>query len=398
MTPNPIGSRRAVLYIDSLKLGGAERITLWWAAWLRDAGWTPIVLTRKPLDWDFYPIPQGVLRRVESEDSFWLRRLGPAGFPWRVWRLHQWLQREQISLAIGITSIPAIKLLLSTRNLAIPCVVSERNYPPLKRIGMVWRVLRRLVYPMASMHLVQTQAVADWQSSHLQVRSQILLPNPVQWPLPEFPPVVDPEVWMRSAGVQANSPILLGVGTKVYQKGFDRLVQWFIELADQYPNLQLVILGVNQDCYRGQNQQAELLSKVSHRPELLKRIHFPGRVGNVADWYVKATLFVLSSRFEGFPNVLLEAMAAGCCCIAADCPQGPSELITSDQNGVLVSVDASSESWVDALDDLLSDSRRRSRLAAGAQDVRCRFAPESLKRDFVDAIGSLFPQGGRLDG
>ena len=73
-------SRLVVLYIDSLKLGGAERITLTWASWLRDAGWSPVVLTRKPLSWDFYPVPDGVAREVEPTDPPWLRCLGVAGW------------------------------------------------------------------------------------------------------------------------------------------------------------------------------------------------------------------------------------------------------------------------------------------------------------------------------
>lgn len=52
-------SPRVVLYIDSLKLGGAERVTLSWAQWMSDAGWTPLVLTRQPETWDFYPLPEG---------------------------------------------------------------------------------------------------------------------------------------------------------------------------------------------------------------------------------------------------------------------------------------------------------------------------------------------------
>ena len=61
--------QRVVLYIDSLKLGGAERVTLTWASWLSQAGWEPLVLTRKPTNWDFYPLPNGVKRAVEPADA-----------------------------------------------------------------------------------------------------------------------------------------------------------------------------------------------------------------------------------------------------------------------------------------------------------------------------------------
>ena len=99
-------SRLVVLYIDSLKLGGAERITLTWASWLRDAGWSPVVLTRKPLSWDFYPVPDGVAREVEPTDPPWLRCLGVAGFPVRVWLLRRWLQRQQIAWRSALLPFP----------------------------------------------------------------------------------------------------------------------------------------------------------------------------------------------------------------------------------------------------------------------------------------------------
>ena len=391
-------SRRAVLYIDSLKLGGAERITLTWASWLCAAGWVPVVLTRKPLTWDFYPVPDGVERRVEPVESGWLRRLGVAGFPVRVWRLRRWLQREQISLAIGITSIPATKVLLATRGLSIPTVVSERNFPPLKRIGLVWRGLRRWTYPWASLHWVQTQAVADWQAVHLGVRDQLLLPNPVQWPLTVFDPQLDPQRWLADAGVSTDDPMLLGVGTKSHQKGFDRLVDWFVALADRHPDLQLVLVGLDPQPYRGRNQQADLLARLPDRPDLMDRIHFPGRVGNMADWYARATLFVLASRYEGFPNVLLEAMAAGCCCVAADCPQGPAELISSDHDGILMAAEALDEFWEDQLDALIVDPNKRQRLGAAAQAVRRRFAPDLLQERCLASLERLLPAGGRDDG
>ena len=81
-----------MLYIDSLKLGGAERVTLALAHWLYQAGWQPLVLTRKPVSWDFYPLPKGVKRVVEPSDAPWMRWLGPLAFPFRVQRLQSWLE------------------------------------------------------------------------------------------------------------------------------------------------------------------------------------------------------------------------------------------------------------------------------------------------------------------
>ena len=84
-------TRRVVLYIDSLKTGGAERVTLLLARWLTEAGWQATVLTRHSESRDFYPVPAGVQRAIEPDDPLWLRRVGQLGFPLRVLRLHGWL-------------------------------------------------------------------------------------------------------------------------------------------------------------------------------------------------------------------------------------------------------------------------------------------------------------------
>ena len=378
-----------VLYIDSLKLGGAERVTLTWAAWLQQAGWKPIVLTRKPIGWDFYPLPAGVERVVEPSDAPWMHRLGPLAFPFRVRRLQRWLAVQNVGLAIGVTSLPAIKLLLATRLLGVPCVVSERNFPPSKRIGRIWSVLRRLSYPWAGLHLVQTQAVGEWMKTHLGAHRQLLLPNPVQWPLPRFHPNLDPQAWLSSRGCGSTDPLLLAVGTKSDQKGFDRLLRWWIPLARADARLQLVIVGLDQRLYHGRDQQADLRALLVDQPELQARLHFPGRVGNLADWYARTQIFVLSSRYEGFPNVLLEAMAAGCCCVAADCPQGPADLIQDGVNGCLLPAAASDAQWVQLLGTLLKDVGERQRLAANAVEVRELYDPVALQQRLTQALECL---------
>lgn len=387
------GQQRVVLYIDSLKLGGAERVTLMWASWLSQAGWEPLVLTRKPTNWDFYPLPIGVKRAVEPADAFWMQRLGPLAFPFRVLRLQLWLHQEDVSLAIGVTSLPAIKLLFAARVLGVPCVVSERNYPPLKRIGRIWSALRRLSYPWAALHLVQTRAVGRWMASHLGAHRQLLLPNPVQWPLQRFHPCVDPQAWLANAGVEMSDPVLLGVGTKADQKGFDRLVRWWIPLAKRHRRLQLVIMGLDDQLYKGRDQQRDLQALLADVPDLKVRLHFPGRVGNLADWYTRSQMFVLSSRYEGFPNVLLEAMAAGCCCVAADCPQGPADLISDGVNGRLIPFEASDQQWVEALEQLLINPELREVLALKAQEVRERYAPAALQRCLLQALDQVVKDG-----
>ena len=375
---------RVVFTIDSLKLGGAERVLLRWASWCREEGWQVLVITRQGPQRDAYPVPEGVERWVEPRLSAPLERLGWFAFPFRLLALRQLLRRYRSDVVVGVTTLPAVKLLLASAGLPLRTVVSERNYPPAKPPSLPWRWLRRFTYPRADLHLVQTVPAGVWLRDHCAVTRQRLLPNPVSWPLPDREPVVSPENWLA-----ADHPLILAAGTKAHQKGFDRLMPVFAELGRRSPNLHLALLGLAPGRYHGRDQQAELRQALADSPDLQQRLLLPGVSGSMARWYARATVFVLPSRYEGFPNVLLEAMAAGCACIASDCLTGPSDLIRHGENGLLLPPQATTDAWVDAIETLLIDPDYRRRLGARAATVRERYAPERLRRDFLEALRPL---------
>ena len=109
--------------------------------------------------------------------------------------------------------------------------------------------------------------------------------------------------------------MLLSVGRLTKQKGFDQLISHFATLARSHANWDLIILGEGEERTALEAQIADA--------DLTQRIKLPGRVNNVSEWYADADLFVMSSRFEGSPNVLLEAMAHGVPAVSFDCPTGP---------------------------------------------------------------------------
>ena len=367
--------------IDSLKLGGAERTLLRWAVWCRDAGWRVVVITRQGPERDAYPLPSGLIRRQEPRLSSGLERLGWWAFPARLLALRSLLQQESVSIAVGVTVLPSVKLLLASRGLPIRCLVSERNYPPARSPALPWRWLRRLSYPWADLHLVQTTTTGDWLRRHCGAHRQLLLPNPVIWPLPSHEPVVAPESLLPD-----GAPLILAAGTKAHQKGFDRLIPIFAALADRWPRLRLAVLGLSDQPYQGVRQQTWLRGLLGGNSDHQKRLLMPGAVGNMAHWYARASLFVLPSRFEGFPNVLLEAMAAGCACVASDCRTGPSELSEDSRNGRLLAQDASIDQWIEVLELLLHDIPQRSQLAQNAKAVRESFSEQRLRESFLRSL------------
>ena len=371
--------RSALLFIDSLKIGGAERVTLQWAEWLLKDGWSVTLLTSKPAGDDFYPVPSGLGRLQEPGlpglfDRSWF-------WPLKLLRLRKLLRREQPNLLIGMTTLPSIKLALASIGLRLRLVVSERNYPPSRPLAWRWRLLRRLAYPRAHLHLVQTQGIAQWLHQYRLARRTAVLPNAIVWPIPHFSPQVNPE-----CSVPKSQKLILAVGTKLHQKGFDRLVAAFAGLQDDFHDWSLVILGIEEAPYQGANQADRLRELMG---EDASRLILPGKVGNVGDWYKASALFVLSSRFEGYPNVLLEAMASGLPCLAVDCPTGPADLIDPGLNGWLVSERVASTDMEQPLRLALEDAAARAAFASRAQAVRQSNAPESLRPVFLELMGSL---------
>ena len=375
---------RIAFAIDSLKLGGAERVLLQWAVWCRDEGWQVLVITRRGPEHDAYSLPEGIERWVEPRLAKPLQRLGWFAFPCRVFALRQLLLRHRSDLAVGVTTLPAIKLLLASVGLSLCTVVSERNYPPAKPPLLPWRWLRRLTYPWADLHLVQTHLTGVWLRQHCGVRRQFLLPNPVIWPLPDRDPLLDPD-----SVLTAGTPLILAAGTKAYQKGFDRLMPVFARLGGRYLSLHLALLGLTPGRYQGLDQQAWLRDLLGPQTDLQDRLKMPGVSGSMRRWYARATVFVLPSRFEGFPNVLLEAMAAGCACIASDCLTGPADLIRHGENGLLLPVEATTDDWVEEISGLLMDPDRRRRMGERALLVREHYAEERLRRDCLEAMRGL---------
>jgi glycosyltransferase involved in cell wall biosynthesis len=251
-------------------------------------------------------------------------------------------------------------------------IASERIFPGSQDLSLLWRFLRRFTYPRADLHLVQTQSIAQWlRDRHFTSRTAVL-PNAIPWPLSKHLPQVEP-----SEKLDPSDKLVLAVGTKPFQKGFDRLIAAFSSAALNRPGWKLAIAGISPEDWP---LDWPPLPSGASAPLLL------GRVGNLADWYARADLFVLSSRSEGIPNVLLEAMASGCACLAIDCPTGPADLIDHGSNGWLLPADSSSAELSEALEALMGSSESRCVFAERALFVRQRFSVDCVRHQFLKIL------------
>jgi glycosyltransferase involved in cell wall biosynthesis len=263
-----------------------------------------------------------------------------------------------------------IRVLVATLGSTLPVIVSERIDPRRHDIGSAWNLARRCVYPLARRLVVQSEAVAPWANTIVRPRQVRVLPNFVR----ELPPPV----------LSGRSKLdVVAMGRLDRQKGFDLLLRAFhrAKLADR--GARLVILG--------DGREREGLAALSAELGLQGHLEMPGVVSAPEEWLTHAAVFVLSSRYEGFPNALLEAMALGCAVIATDCDSGPADIVRHEVDGLLVPVD-DVDAMAAALTRLMDDEQLRQRLSAAAPGVRSRFSRNAIVDRWEDLIEEVAPK------
>lgn len=379
---------RVLIFIGSLIGGGAERVSAALAGYLVVRGYEVTLVTMNSGKHDFYAVDYRVQRismNLTGENAGLGKVIANIK---RILALRAFIRKQRADVVIGMITTSAILAILACLGLPTKVIVSERNFPGRKATDAIWALLRKALYRSADIHVAQTREIAVWLERNVSARNIQVIANSVVWPLPEGLPRVVP-----SDVVDPSSRVALAVGNKAEQKGFDLLVSAFARVARDRRDWQLVILGLGSDEDRTLDQRKRLM-RLADELDVVDRFHLPGRVGNMADWYQRADLFVLSSRFEGFPNVLLEAMAAGCACVAFDCDTGPRDIITDGRDGLLVPAE-DVEALATAMADLMDDDELRSRLGAVATEVRQRFSEERILgqwRALIDGLTSVSGQ------
>ena len=223
-----------------------------------------------------------------------------------------------------------------------------------------------------------TPQSAEWIRANTRARKVVAIPNSVSLPLPDNKPIIEPKNI-----IPVGKKLLLASGRLDSQKRFDRLLNAFAQVAPHHSDWCLVILGEG-------DLRGELEAQVS-RLNLTQQVYLPGFAGNVADWYRTAEVLAMTSGFEGFPLVLLEAMAHGCPPISVDCDTGPRDIIRNGENGLLVPQN-DLDALVNGLDKMLSDDLLRKRLASKAIEVLEIYSPTRVNAKWQGLFSNLIQE------
>ena len=276
---------------------------------------------------------------------------------WRRLRaLRSALAATRATTVLSFGEYTNVQVLFATRFKRLRCVVSERTDPALHPIAPIWHFLRRVAYPFADALVVQTPGLLSWARQVVGRRRAHVIANPVHG------------VRSRPATRTEKEPTVIAAGRLVPVKGFDLLLRAFAHAVETAPAWRLVILG--------EGPERERLAELARSLRIEDRVSLPGWIADPTSALERASIFVLPSRYEGFPNALVEAMACALPVVATAC-LGPAHIITHGHDGLLVPVDSVSELTA-AIRELVQDEARRARLGANAAAVCTRYKLESI--------------------
>jgi glycosyltransferase involved in cell wall biosynthesis len=256
------------------------------------------------------------------------------------------------------------KPFLPSCKIVIREVIGERYMEHNRYRDLLYRCYLRLVR-RADRIITQTEAVARRLSGEIAPRSRQVecIHNPV-----------DVDRLAAAARIAENpfigpGPHVLAMGRLTYQKGFDLLLRAMARVRAAGVPAHLTIVGVGE-------LEADLRAE-ARALGIADAVELAGFQDEPARYFAHADLFVLSSRYEGMPNVVLEALACGCPIVACDCPHGVSEIVHDAVNGRLVPPD-DVEALSAAIVQVLRDDALRSRLRNGIASVLGAFAAPAV--------------------
>ena len=366
----PAPRHRLAVVIPNFQGGGAERVVLHLLREIDRAQFDVVLVVGRlegafasQLDPDVEVVELGHARSRSAIPALWraLRTIRPdvvlstLGFNLAVLVLKPFLLRH-VGVAVRIANTVSVE---------------ESGHARGKQAAL--RLLQKRLYRRADVIICQSTSMADDVRAYLELdpaRIQRL-----------YNPVDSESILARADGPDPFGPRqgetrILAVGKLDHQKGFDLLLPAFAQVYQENPTVRLTILGDGADRPALNAQISDLgLDEV---------VHMPGFVDNPYVWMRHADLFALSSRFEGFANVLIEALALGLPAVAFDAPGGMDEVITEGENGWLAPAE-DVDAFAAALRRGLAQ-RDGLDMEAEAAAVRRRFALPAITRSYEQAL------------
>jgi N-acetylgalactosamine-N,N'-diacetylbacillosaminyl-diphospho-undecaprenol 4-alpha-N-acetylgalactosaminyltransferase len=371
---------KTMFLINSLEKGGAERTVLTLLYFLQESSTNPyyLFLLENKIRCEIpNKIPVILGSRYHGNNILKLLKI-----PFLAFKLKRFCQKNQISTIISFlersnfTNVIA-RLLGSDHQ----CIISERNTPSLVYSSkslkdMLNRWLIRWLYRKADQIISVSEGVRQDLLTYFGLKPAIITtihnPYDIDYIQHRSKEEVD-ETWLTNNSFQT----ILNVGNLTKQKAQDTLLRTFARLSDQIANLRLIIVGAGEAYQK--------LIELAKDLNIEKYVKLVGHKDNPFSYMARADVFVLSSHFEGFPNVLIEAMICGCPVISTDCRSGPNEVIRDHHNGILIPV-GDYQSMDMAIIEILKDKSIHQKLTNNAIKTIEHYRVERIAAQYLQTM------------
>jgi glycosyltransferase involved in cell wall biosynthesis len=332
------------------------------------------IVTYMPFDFDnFYDLHPSI-KQINLNFG------GPAEDVWDgIWKnvrrnslLRKAISDSKPDCVISHLNSANVRTIIATLAQGVPLIIVEHGYPPSSHMERPWNMLRRCLYPLASMLVAPNLKAIECFPDRIR-RKGVSIPNPV-----------------LLEGLDAlNAPKLPGnrniaaMGRFVPIKQFDLLLEAFAKISYE------------PDCFLnlvGDGPLREELISLASRLGIIQRVRFWGQIKHPWSLLKNSDMVVVSSESECLPMVVLEAMTCGLPVVSFDCPVGPREIIQDAVDGILVppsDVDALAR----AMERLLNDDEERHRLGLEAAKSAEKYSVERIMKQWEDLIERVIECG-----
>ena len=349
-------------FIGGISGGGAERAVCNLSNYMEDKGNECAVLTMSE-DRNAYGLKDKVKVEVLIKDHEKKNKIFDNIV--RLFRLLKYIRKKKCDVYIVFLPITIIMFLMFKNFTKAKVIVSERADPS-RYHPVIQFLLKKLAYK-ADVWVFQTEDAKAWYGD--SVKRAIVIPNAIN------------EEFIRDSYKGERRKVIVGAGRLNEQKDFELLINAFADISHNYPEYDLEIYG--------EGIQRNNLEKLVKNCGVANKVKMPGYVSSLGDKIRDASIFVLSSNFEGMPNALMEAMALGLTCISTDCPVGgPRSLIKTGENGIIIPVN-DIEKLKDALKYVIENSEVAKDLGKSAELIKNKLSPQKIYGEWLQICYSL---------
>ena len=284
-------------------------------------------------------------------------------------RLKDYIKDIDPDIILGFLPEPSYRLLLLKPFIKTPVIISDRNDPKIEYASLKSRTIMKFLYKRADGFVFQTDEARDYFCKKIQDKS-IVIANPVD------------DRFLKTKYVGYKSTEFINVGRLNEQKNQILLIESFKDVIKKYPNYKLLIYG--------EGSLKNELSMYIKDNKLNNNVKLCGNVDDIENILKDKKGFILSSKYEGMPNALMEAMAVGVPCISTDCPcGGPRELIKNNINGLLVKSNDKNE-LVSAMYKIIENDKMCKKIAMSAKKNMNNYSCDKIVSKWFEFMKEVY--------